>query len=369
MNDLSFIRLETTLQKALYTRNSPLTRLVYNGNIRLSPNESYLQTTNTNDGISFDGNYSVKICDCQGLELLDITPNVAIQQFTDANGVPQIRFEIVNIGKDFYNKDVIFKFDHTVSNYVWYSNPLYITDYQIDNTTRFDYKIGTYTNSIRLACYFDLNDAESSSEEYTTIDGIKTTSRLIRTEFEKYKFEKLDNFTFRRLNYILSTNVVYVNGYRMTNKVVSSSSERAGSTNVFKLDFKIAIDYNETFSYNYQIFLPFRLSLYSPKDSISLSQTPTTINLTFNRNLTLGNDGNLLIYKGNTLIATKTTGSITLNSISIPLSEITTNGSYTFVVQNGFLKSVLNEDFDFNWSLEVQGAQYNNTEYSNNYLI
>jgi len=260
MNDLSFIRLEPNFNDAKNLRASTAATIFYNGQIILRPNETYLQTTNTKLGIAFDGNYKVTIIDCDDNELQDITNNVAINERL-INGVPQIDFEIVNIGNDYYAKNVFLKFKHTVSDYVWYSNPLNITNYFDNISSRFNYKNAndTYYQSIVLKCFFSVNDAESNSSEYTTYEGKKITSRLINTELEQYFFDSIDNFTYRRLNNLLSRNIVYINGYRITNKQTLPSKGRAGDTNIFNIDFKVAIDYNDIFVEEFQIFDNFEL--------------------------------------------------------------------------------------------------------------
>ena len=180
MNDLSFIRLEPNFNDAKFTRPSTYTLIYQYGQIILKPNSFYLQTTNCPLGIAFDGNYAVYVIDCDGVELQNITDNVAINERT-INGIPQIDFEIANIGTDYYAKTVFLKFVHTVSNYVWYSNPLNITNYYNGQVTRFDYEDATdsYYKSIDLGCYFTVNDSESVSSEYVTYNGKKITSRLI----------------------------------------------------------------------------------------------------------------------------------------------------------------------------------------------
>lgn len=167
--------------------------IFFYGQVCLSPNETYLQTTNTALGIAFDGNYQVTIVDCDDVQLQDITSKVAINERT-INGLPQIDFEIVNISSDYYAKTVFIKFKHTVSNYVWYSNPLNITDYFINESSRFDYKNATDTfyQSIRLKTYFTVPDAESQSSEYVTYEGKKLTSRLITTHLDKWYFYLTD---------------------------------------------------------------------------------------------------------------------------------------------------------------------------------
>ena len=299
MNDLSFIRLEPNFNDAKYLRASTASKIFYNGQIILCPNQTYLQTTNTKLGIAFDGNFQVTIVDCNDNQLQDITDNVAINERTIA-GLPQIDFEIVNIGADYYAKNVYLKFRHTVSNYVWYSNPLQITNYFDDISSRFNYKNAndTYYQSITLKCFFSVNDAESNSSEYVTYEGKKVTSRLITTELEQYFFDSIDNFTFRRLNNLLSRNIVYINGNRITNKQTVASKSRAGDTNIFNLDFKVAIDYNDIFVEELQIFEPFALIDIIPSGQYT-SQIPVYPNRTFNNIFALpfGSSGTIINNK------------------------------------------------------------------------
>jgi len=287
MNDLSFIRLEPSLEKGRNTRPSPIADIFYENQIQLSPNEFYCQISNTKDGISFDGNYSVFVVDCCGNELRDITDRIQLTEFT-FNGFPQIKFEIAPIGFDFYMKPVLLRFKHTVSDAVWFSNPIVISDYQINNTSRFNYRnykgaeaIANVMQSIRLKCYFDTNDIESEITEYTQIDGLKVSGRAVKTEFEKYKFEEIDNFTFRRLNHVLTSNVVYINSNRSTNKQTIEAGERLGDSNVWEQDFTIPINYNDTFNDVPQLWGAFAVIDLIPS-GIFTSQIPVVANKVFN---------------------------------------------------------------------------------------
>lgn len=259
MNDYSFIRLKPTMLEAIDTRTVSIANIGYFDQVQLSPNEKYTQITNTTLGIAFDGNYAIYVCDCGGIALNDITSFVQISEFTDNKGVQQIAFTIDNIGFDYYKKQVLLKFVHTVSNYVWYSNLITITDYDLEKTTRFDYRdysefngiaynIANVYQSIRLNCEFIGNDSESKKSEYTSIDGIKVSSRLIETEFEKYLFTRIDNFTYRRLNKLLAHPVIYANDYRVTDKQTVKASQHKGMTNIFEIDFNLAINYSEKLS-------------------------------------------------------------------------------------------------------------------------
>ena len=373
MQDLSFIRLEPTFPSAKYTRTSPMASIFFFGQICLSPNETYLQTTNVKDGIAFDGNYEVTIIDCNELTLKDITNNVAINERT-INGIQQIDFEIANINTDYYAKTVFLKFRHTVSNYVWYSNPLNITNYFINQTTRFDYKSATDTfyKSIRLKTYFTTNDAESQSSQYVTYEGKKVTSRLINTEFEKYIFDKVDNFTYRRLNNLLSQNVVYANGYRVTDKQTLASKDIVGDSNIFNLDFKLAIDYNESYNSQYQIFETLELITKVPFGTVT---TATTIVGTFNQLVTLGT-GNIRIYKSGVLIATYNQSSINVvgSQFTLNIVDITDLGDYSIQIDNELFSTILGEVYtgitnNTDWTFTIGIGEYDSLDYNNEYLI
>ena len=374
MNDFSFIRLEPTLERAIYTRNSPFASIIQNDMIQLATNETYLQKTNYPDGIAFAGNYTVHICDCEGVELQNITPNVAIYEYIDSSGTPQIAFEIVNIGTDYYKKPVLLKFNHTVSDFVWFSNLLIISNYELNKTTRFDYLTyldgrADFYQSIRLACYFTTNNMESSSKQYTSIDGIVSTSRLILTEFENYKFDKINNFTYRRINRMFANSVVYVNGYRNTNKVTIESNELAGDTNYFSIDFALAVNYSESYNAVSQIFEEFELIDKAPFQFISLSELPEMITGTFNRNITLG-VGQVKIFKdGLFLVNLDVTNIVNASFEANLLGAITENGNYKVVLPFGLFVSDQNERKYFEWSFELADGEYDNTEYNNQYLI
>lgn len=365
MNDLSFLRLEPSLSSAKYTRASSASTIFFLGQISLSPNEPYVQTTNTTDGIAFDGNYNVFVVDCNDNELLNITDKVAISEFTSF-GVPQISFEIAPIKKDFYSRTVYLKFVHTVSDYKWYSNPINITE-NLRLTSRFDYKNAKdeFFQSIRLKTWFSVNDAESNSDEYTTYDGKKVTSRLITTELEQYIFEKLDNFTYRRLNNLLARNILYLNGNRVTDKQVLSSKDRTADTNIFNLDFKVAIDYNEVYNYGFQIFDELEVIEYKPFDLIS--EEPTEIKVTYNYNLTLLT-GQVKLYKDNVLIATFTQDDITIvgNYFTIDITGLCDDlEDYRVEIYSGLFDTVVGENEFFTWNFSYLGGEYDATEYSN----
>jgi len=210
---------------------------------------------------------------------------------------------------------------------------------------------------------------ESSSKQYTSIDGIVSTSRLILTEFENYKFDKINNFTYRRINRMFANSVVYVNGYRNTNKVTVESNELAGDTNYFSIDFALAVNYSESYNAVLQIFEEFELIDKAPFQFISLSELPEMITGTFNRNITLG-VGQVKIFKdGLFLVNLDVTNIVNASFEANLLGAITENGNYKVVLPFGLFVSDQNERKYFEWSFELADGEYDNTEYNNQYLI
>jgi len=91
MNDFSFIRLDQNFEKAKSENIPAIANIGYFDQIQLHPKETYLQITNTVEGIAFDGNFAVYIIDCEGKELKNITENIAIFEFTDNKGNLSVR--------------------------------------------------------------------------------------------------------------------------------------------------------------------------------------------------------------------------------------------------------------------------------------
>ena len=280
-------------------------------------------------------------------------------------------------------QEVSLRFRHSsVLSNVFYSNPILITNYQKEFNTFFEYRsykdfFGTAYNkvnkyqAISLHCYFDVNNAEESSKEYTSTDGIRVTSNVIATDLEKYIFEKgIDNFTYRRLNKLLTNSVIYVNGNRMTNKLINQSDERIGDTNRFNQEFEIAVNYNEQKEYEYQLFSPFELTEKEPLSTIST--TPAEIVGTFNQAITK-NVGNIYLYKDAVLFATFTQADIDVvgSVFTIDVSGLTIDeADYYILIDSGLFSGITG---DYNgisnstvWSFSIAEAEYEATDYDEN---
>lgn len=372
MNDLSFIRLLPNIYDAIFQEVSQGASLLENyQQIVISPKSFYLQKSNVlGNGIAFDNNVEVTLVDLCGNLVQNITENVSITEVIDENGIPQIYFEILNIGVDYYSTPLLIKFKHTVSFFEWFSNPILVTD--SITTTEFEYKnvSDLYYQSIGLACYFSTFDAEAESETYTTYDGKKRTSRLINTEFRKYTFDDCSNFAYRRLNELLSSNILYANGFLVTDKQTLASEDRQGDTDLFNLEFSLASDFSETKSKELQIFEPFAYSVVAPKDETTLPITQ--LSGTLNRACTL-QTGTILLYKNNTLIGTFTQANVVLSGVNFTISTglITDLDTYNVRVSKGLFKSILNEQSPAvnDWQFTTMAGEFDGTQFTNEFLI
>lgn len=282
MNDFSFLRLETTLSKALDTNPSRSASIPRFDQIQLLPTDIYLQVSNTKEGIAFDENYSVYFVDPCGTVLNDVTSYIAINDVL-INGVNQIEFEIAPIPLDYYKKEILLKFVHTISLKEWFTNPFVYTAYNGYQTTRFQYLTSDSElyQSINLNCYYRKPNQESTSKEYIKIDGQKVNSKVIITQLENYYFDYCNGFTYRRLSKLLSEPIVYINGNRKTNRFTIESGDIIMDTDCFDLEFDIAVNYDETLNVGFQIFETFDAIEFIPFGDYT-PQIPIVVNKTFN---------------------------------------------------------------------------------------
>lgn len=372
MTDFSFIRLLPNFYDAKFQETSQGASLLENyEQIIISPTGVCLQKSNNPQGISFDGLVKVSFVDLCGNEIQDITINTAITEVIDANGIPQIYFEIINTEIDHYSQPLCLKFKSTVSDNVWYSNPILVTD--SITTTNFQYKNfgDLFYQSIQLATYFDVFNATSNSESYTSFDGIKRTSRLINTEFRKYKFDYCTNFTYRRLNALLGSNVIYANGFLVTDKQTIESEERQGDTDWFSVEFSLATDFTQTKAVEFQIFETFNYTSFSPIFANVLPQQE--LKGTLNKPFTL-QSGVIRLFKNGNLIGTFNESNVVVSGLdfTIDIADIV-DGVAVYAVQitSGLFKSLQGENSPFvnDWIFEIVEPEFNGTEFSNEFLI
>lgn len=384
MRDYSFIRLKDNFADAKDIGDRKITEEFFFDFISLKTNEPYFQISNVTNGISFEGNYKVEIVNCNDAVLKDVTAHVFIEEITGVNGNTQIKFEVINIGEDFYRETVYFKFSSTISDEVYYSNPLNITDYQDNETTLFKYKCYNdiygipYTNAqdfqqIRLKTYFDIPIDDSEIEGYyQTSRNRNISARVLNKQFEQYQIDYITRFGYDRLNVLLKSDFYYIDEVRITDTTKVDSNDMIELSNVFTTNFIVSKNYNDTASYEYQIFDGFNLVTKSPFGTFTLASLPTDIEGTFNYPITL-NEGTVQVYDAsdNSLLATYTESDITVigNTFTIDNTGlITSNGNYYIKVSSG-LFSYIGVDFEginntTDWAFIVQDGDYSILDYS-----
>lgn len=385
MIDYSFIRLKPTLNDALNIGDSPLSQFIYYNQIHLLPSENYLQISNLDNGISFDGDYKAELVDCEDNLLADITSRFAIYEFIDKNGINQIAFEFAQVGLDFGFQAVLLKLTHTTGSDIYYSNPFILTDEFSYETTRFDYKSYGYLNgisydkvpfyqSIRLNFWFDNVENQTEVSDYYQISNGNTISnRALYKQLEKYKSEYLNRFVYERANVLLINDVIYCTTTRITNKPQIKNSDRIGYSNLFESSFSCFKNYNDVFEWDYQIAQRLSLIDKSPFNLYTLSTLPTEINGTFNKNITK-NIGTIELRDKDTdaLLAYYTEDDIAIvdNLFTIDITGvIVSNGNYYIKISNDLFYSGLEIfngiDNNNEWVFSVTNGDFNNADFNN----
>lgn len=384
--------------------------LIYAAPICLHPSERYLQITNLPlisgfnpynpidvansfknrvlaDGGTFDAfdclvsflnfNKVVEIIDCAGNVLKNITTNVSFSFFTDINNKKQFAFEILPIQEDFYYKTCYLRF--TIMDNVFYSNGFCVTSDDENKTFRIDYnnngyyqgisydKIDVY-QSIRLFGYLNQTLTKDEVTIYTQLNGKVRRSRPIQGLESKFSIDLIDTFTFERVANTLNSQIVYLNGVRFNTIDNVQSEDRQGKSNLFSTTFKGQFDYNDKFSDSNQIADDFGVILYTPNGVNEFSLSPSRYYIEFNRDYQSYEYLKLYNYNTDTLL-TNTSIETSTNVIEGDLG-ILALGKYYFTLKVTSIFGEVLEITDKNaLTFEVKVADYNSTDYSNNYFI
>lgn len=368
---MSFIKLKRTLKEALNTGASPSVNIWNFTQVALNPFEKYLQYSDVSGGVDFDGNYTVHLCDCSGRELLDITSKVAILEMV-VDGVTQFAYEITPLNVSYYTP-VLLKFKHGVSDLTLYSNRFIIKN--DSKTTRIDYldytrPVNLY-QSIRLNMYFDREDADSEITEYTQINGNKVSGRAIKTDLEIYKFDFLDGFTFKNLNNLLTTPIVYFNSKRVTNKQILNSVARDGDTNYWSQEIIVPIDSNDTFTDTYQIFPNFEAIEFIPFGFNTSVSAGTELKVIFSKNVAKNVGLEIKLFKDGLLNQTFSYADVTVTGSEISVNCGTlANGEYYVTINAGAVTSIHGENSVYlEWNFEITAGEFDSSDFSDEFLI
>lgn len=387
--DNSLIRLKPTLAEALDMDDSKTADIFCYEFVKLRTDETYLQITNSEVDIVFNGNAKIEIITCCEDVLFDITSNVAIYEGTNSEtGIKNIAFEIVNIGKAFGGKRVLLRFTNTVdSSVVFYSNFFNISD-DSDRTTYveykgynveygFDYNTFDFTQKIRCGFYFTKPTNETEKKSYLQSTGNRIASESIVSLSYNHVIEYISNFFQEQFSTVIEHNIIYLDGIRAT-QISFTTEDLLGSSNFYTGKLTAYKNKRDKLNIRLQIFPNFDLLTRSPLGYYTLATVPATIYGKFNVIKTLG-AGKLTLWN-------KTTGAIVKQFLPADITSIdeeftagltgliTTNGDYYITIDSGLFISENGQSFeitnDTDWAFNVSDGDWLSTDWlSTDWLI
>lgn len=389
--DNSFLRLKNNFLEAINQNASKVIDLNYVGQVQLLPKETYLQITNSDVALNFS-NLKVELVDqCDNL-VKDVTNQVFWETFLDSNGIRQIVWEFITVD-DFDTKPLSLRFTEETSGDIFWTNLFLLTDYEQELTVRLDYKntgdhYGTqysradYYQSIRLSAYYANPINESERQEYHQIStDITVSTRNIKKRKDRFILNEFDHFTVERLEDIITSSELYVDGKRYFSSTPIDFVDNEGDSNLFEGEMLLNPT-DQTYAFTYQIFEGLNAESYSP---FGLYLTGTTFEdfgyiIEFNQPVDVGN-GSISIYQENgTLIRTLSTDTaekvndyqIGWNVTAFPELETPTDGKYYVLATEGVASflGILSEQITNNevWTFELTAGDYSSADYSNDYF-
>lgn len=397
--DNSFFRFLNDFEQAKDLQNSNLSELNYDMQIHLSPKDKYSCITNVPEGIAFDSQYRAYIVDCSNTVIGEVTDRVIISEFTHSKtGKQQLKLEIISLELDCYTDLVYLRLDHDVpGGDSFWTNPFLVSEYDLNETTEFafkhnsvldgtDYKTANIFQVIRLKCFRQKTSFANSQQSYTTISGLKYSSRLIKTKFYEYIFDMCNDFIYDRLQFLLSHDIIYVNGIRVTDKQTFDNADKiSDTTNVSQNKFKLAVNEDDIYDYGYQVYEYFELDVVSKIPSGNYSKTgfstatvsETFFELVFNKEIQISDDAEIKVYKNNVLIHTfnKPEISVSGNKLLVDITGILLSdfGVYNILINNT-VKSheLIVEEFEglttSEWTYTVVDGLFNKLYFNGSYF-
>ena len=391
--DYSFLKLYNSVDDALNDTEFKDAQISYFLSIQLSPNETYLQITNSPTDLTFSSNFNAYVVDSCDNVLKDISNNVFMEDFVDVNGITQSKIEIVNISQDFFGRAVFLKFVALDSNVVYYTRPIKITDKDIHKTYRFDYtnnlnlygisyEIALCTQSIRLVFKFSGFNNDSEVGEYYQISTSNTIStRLLKKISNNYSIERIDTFGFERLQKLFEHDTIYIENQRLTNNPILEPGDRIGQTNIFPSSFNGYINKEDTFDFAFQIFVGLLLLEVSPYGDLNMCDTGGVLDATFSVDIIIG-QGFLKLYDAsdNSLVNTLDENECYLSSSNVlSAAGLTTyvesGNSYYVTISSGLVIAsglgIIYEGFldTVTWAFLVSDGEYDEDEYNNDEYV
>jgi hypothetical protein len=360
--------------------------------IQQLPNETFIQKTSGQEGISFVAQIKVELICCCAQVKKDISDKFSYTGFVDAKGINQIDFEFGKVNDDFWTETLYLKITDLINGNVWYSNGFYVTEYNShlstlmtytseDDFENVYYSISPIYQNVRFqGVYYRTRPNETTRQQYTQTTGNIVNYKAIETKYKGYVVDKINNQTYESLDHVLRHPILYFDNKRVEAKEALKSGDTIGDTNWFVSGFIVNPQQG---IYTKKEFLLKGLEVvsryvvqnaYISKSNLDLNPI---IKLTFNKNISQnlvnGFSGYVLDGKD---IKYFFTFAITNNVASFDFNAVVNSfpfefGTYSIII---FENCIYNE-LDFfkgyvykDWIFSVVDTQYLKPSYNNDYL-
>lgn len=211
----TFIRLENTLEKAMFYKNSPQYRNYYFGGVQLLPNNiyPYKQRTYSDDGIELEATFVVNLVTICGTVINDVTDWFHVtREFQDPDtGLPQIEWELLNVPYDAGFRLVYLDITQGADDKI-YSNPFYLTNDSSEYTSQWFYKnrIDENMMSTGLQLYYLQDDDEMDVQAYNPVSsGVPFNAGVTIYPFEIWNTGVIDLALFRIIKLLFEQRYLY----------------------------------------------------------------------------------------------------------------------------------------------------------------
>ena len=390
--DNAFLYLKPMLEEVFATLHEPQIATIHHYDfICLSPYERYRQQSNSSVNIQLGQDYVVQLVTLCGTVIVDVTDRVFIEEFQHrTTGLTNVYFEMIKLPAQ--SQAVCLKFTAPILNAktAFYSNPFVIQD-RPKETTRLDYwsrelfdgvdyETTDALLSIRVLGHFTQPKPQEQVQVYSQTSArgsINTQIESIGTELQPWAFtcEYITNHGLKAFQSFRRTPIKYINGIRCTSMTTSYETV-LGSSNFYRAEWNAFMDETEEYTDESMIANPYTLTPIAPTLSYTISSLPTTLSGNFTQNITLGT-GNLIIYNSlNVAVAIYDQSAITVigSTFSINISgDITVEADYYVNFESGLFVSVFNQNIFLEskteWTFGVYTGEFENTEFSNEFLL
>jgi len=290
----AFIRLENSLEKAMYQKTSPDTSYYDFGGIQLLPNNiyPYMQTTKSNDGIELEDYIEVNVKSTCGETLANIADYFFVENnFQDPDtGLPQITWKLLNVPFDFGKQLIYLEVKQEIGE-TFYTSPFMLTNDGGEFTSRIDYreKSTDSMQSVQVNMYYFDFDISKEYTQYWEVSTKNTQTNTIKSQrFEIFRTEVIDKLILAKIIESFDYRFTYLNLIRASIFEPVEIPRIEAKENFVQSDISFTFNQSEVYDPNYVTPIP-------PVPPIP--ENPPVMEITFLRK-TFGEPGNYDMFFG-----------------------------------------------------------------------